>query len=264
MTEPITPLATAAGPVTQLIQVQYDPSSLTLTVSRPLVLIYPGDTVVWSFLGIPEGWTPWIEFRRVGNEAFVGPLTGLTQAEGAIWGLCRTSDWTGTDPVSFEYRATMQRGFATGWDTEGSIVWSKSVRLVVQPNQSGAEIAYTVAPGSEPQQLLVLPEEIQILRDGDVMVWQFPSDLAEGGLDAWRPRIKFRRYEGTGTVPNQQLGPFAALSILPGSIRGTGNNGVTGLYFFEVALVSVSTGEIGWLSSGDPVIDNRNGVDIPD
>jgi len=262
MAEPNTSLAVAAGPVTQLIQVQYDSSSLTLTVSRPLVVLNPGDTVVWSFLGIPEGWTPWIEFRRVGNESFVGPLSGLTQAPGAIWGLCRTSGWTGTDPVSFEYRATMQRGFATGWDTEGSMVWSKPVHLEVQPNQSGQEITYTVAQGPESRQLLVQPQEIQVLKEGDVIVWQFPSDLSEG-TDAWRPRIKFHRYEGAGTMPNQQLGPFASLTILPGQIRGTGNSGVNGLYFFEVALVSVSTGEIGWLSSGDPVIDNRGGVIIP-
>ena len=64
----------------------------------------------------------------------------------------------------------------------------------------------------------------------------------------------------TNLALNEQLGPFGALTVLPGRLRGTGNSGVDGLYFFEVALVSVSTGQIGWLSSGDPVIDNRGGA----
>lgn len=249
------------GSVTHLVQVQYDPATLTLAVSIPQLYLNPGDTVVWSFLDIPEGWTPWIEFRRAGDNAFVGPLSGLTQTAGGIWGVCRASGWTGTAPIPFEYRAMIQKGFAAGWDTEGSLVWSTPVRLDVLPAAVGQELAYEVTTG-ENDALIVQPL-LLTQGPGDVIVWQFPTDLT-GGADAWRPRIKFHRYEGSGTVSNQQLGPFSALTVLPGKIRGTGNNGVAGLYFFEVALVSVTTGEIGWLSSGDPVVDNRGGVSTPD
>jgi hypothetical protein len=48
--------------------------------------------------------------------------------------------------------------------------------------------------------------QLRTLNPGDVIEWYFPVDL-EGGVEAWRPRIKFHRYEGTSTVPNQQLGP---------------------------------------------------------
>ncbi|HYU32103.1 MAG TPA: hypothetical protein VEW48_08060 [Thermoanaerobaculia bacterium] len=260
MSDPITTPATGPGAVTHLIQVQYDPSTLSLAVSYPSMSLNPGDTVVWNFLGIPAGWTPWIEFRRSGNNAFVGPLSGLTQATGGIWGVCRSSGWTGTEPIPFEYRAVVQTGFAAGWDTEGSMVWSAPAHLEVQPTAIGEELSYEVSLGTGTSLDIEPPH--QILGPGDAIVLQFPSDLPNG-VDAWRPRIKFHLYEGEGTVPNLQLGPFAALTILPGQIRGMGNNRVNGLYHFEVALVSVSTGEIGWMSSGDPVIDNRGGVVAP-
>ncbi len=247
------------GSVTHLIEVQCDPSTLTMTVSLPRISLNPGDTVVWSFLGIPEGWTPWIEFRRSGDNSFVGPLGGLTQTPGGIWGVCRTAGWEGTAPIPFEYRAMMQRGFAAGWDTQGSLVWSSPAHLDVLPGAIGQELLYEVKVDPALSNQLIVEPQLQIQNPGDVIVWHFPSDL-DGGMEAWRPRIKFNRYEGTGVVPNQQLGPFAALTVLPGKLRGTGNSGVAGLYHFEVALVSVSTGEIGWLSSGDPVIDNRGTV----
>ena len=64
MSDPITTPATGPGAGTHLIQVQYDPSTLSLDVSLSSASINPGDTVVWNFFGIPTGWTPWIEFRR--------------------------------------------------------------------------------------------------------------------------------------------------------------------------------------------------------
>lgn len=259
MPDSLTPPESGPGSVTHLIPVQYDPSTLTLAVLLPEIYLNPGDTVVWSFQGIPQGWTPWIEFRRAGDNAFVGPLTGLTQTEGGIWGACRSTGWTGTAPIPFEYRAMMQRGFAAGWDTEGSLVWSAPAGLNVMPAAVGQEIIWPIDEGDNGT-LIVQDPLMHTLGPGDIIVWQFPTDLEDG----WRPRIKFNRYEGIGTLPNQQLGPFSALTILPGKIRGTGNNGIAGLYFFEVALVSVTTGEIGWLSSGDPVVDNRGTVVTPD
>lgn len=250
---------TGPGSVTHLIQVQYDPSSLTLTVLSPQVYLNPGDTIVWSFLGIPQGWTPWIELRRTGNSDFAGPLAGLTQTQGGIWGVCLPTGWSGTDPIPFGYRAMIQKGFAAGWDTEGSLVWSAPATLNVLPAAIGTERTFEVVAGTGSR--LEIQPLGQVLEPGDIILWQFPSTLPDGtDISQYRPRIKFYRYEGDGTVPNQQLGPFSALTIMEGKIRGTGNNGVDGVYFFEVALVSVSTGEIGWLSSGDPVVDNRGTV----
>jgi len=260
MSDPITTPATGPGAVTHLIQVQYDPSTLSLDVSRSSVSINPGDTVVWNFLGIPAGWTPWIEFRKVGDSSFVGPLDGLSQTAGGIWGVCRSTGWTGDEPVQFEYRAMMQRGFADGWDTQGSLVWSTPVKLSVRPATAGQERTFSVAVVDG---VLDIQPPGRVLEPGDTIVWQFQNP---GGMDAnaWRPRIKFNRYEGTGTVSNLQLGPFSALTVMPGELRGTGNNNANGVYFFEVALVSVATGEIGWVSSGDPAVDNRGGVSTVD
>lgn len=253
--------ATGPGPVTHLIQVQCDMATYTVTIARPRVSIKPGDMVVWSFTGLPEGWSPWIELRHGENGAFSGPLTGLTQSAGGVWGVCR-EEWTETTSVPFDYRASIQSGFGSGWSGAGSVLWSAPAVLDVLPGGIGEELVYTITLGTGDKPSLVVEPIGQVLNPGDTMVWQFPE--VPDGDGSWRPRIDFYRYEGEGSVPNRYLGPFAALAIEPGRIRGTGNNDVPGVYFFEVALVQVGTGLVGWVSSGDPVVDNRGGVSTPD
>lgn len=253
---------TGRAPITHLIQVQCDLVNHTVTVARTDVTLHPGDTVVWSFLGIPEGWTPWIQFRQATEGVpFVGPLSGLTQSAAGVWG---TAALKGTDsePTSYEYRASIQRGVGGGWGDAGTMLWSAAAQLRVLPQAQGEEIVSTVILGAEGTATLVVTPRLQTLTARDAFLLEFPTDLP-GGSGAWRPRLDFHRYEGGGEVPNRLLGPFQALTIEPGRIRGTGNNDVQGLYFFEVALVNIATGQVGWVSSDDPVVDNRGGVVAP-
>lgn len=255
---------TGRGPITHLIQVQCDLVNHTVTVTRTDVTIHPGDTVVWSFFGIPEGWTPWIQFRQATTDAtFFGPLSGLTQSAAGVWGLCTAeSGGTASEPTVYEYRASIQRGVGGGWSDAGTMLWSAAAQLRVVPQAQGEEIVSTVILGAESTATLVIEPRLQTLTASDTFLLMFPTDLP-GGPGAWRPRLDFHRYEGSGEVPNRLLGPFQALSIEPGRIRGTGNNGVEGLYFFEVALVNIATGQVEWVSSEDPVVDNRGGVVAP-
>jgi hypothetical protein len=251
---------TGRGPVTHLIQVQCDLASHTVSVTRADVVIHPGDTVVWSFIGLPEGWTPWIQFRQATVDMpFVGPLAGITQSAAGVWGICTEAPGEAT---SYEYRASIQRGVGGGWGDAGSMLWSAAVQLRVFPDVLGQEIVSTVVLGAEGTATLVITPRLQTLTASDAFILEFPKDLP-GGTGAWRPRLDFHRYEGGGEVPNRLLGPFQALTIEPGRIRGTGNNDVQGLYFFEVALVNIATGQVDWVSSDDPVVDNRGGVVAP-
>jgi hypothetical protein len=250
--------ATGRDPVTHLIQVQCDLASHTVSVARPAVTVYPGDTVVWSFSGIPEGWTPWIQFRQTTEVApFAGPLSGISQSAAGVWGLC-TAAAEGA-ATSYEYRASIQQGVGGGWGTPGSMLWSGAAQLRVPSETLGEEIVSNVILGASGTATLEISPRLQTLTAGDTFVLEFPADLP-GGAGAWRPRLDFHRYEGAGEVPNRLLGPFQALTIEPGRIRGTGNNDVPGLYFFQVALVNVATGQVDWVSSDDPVVDNRGGV----
>lgn len=257
---------TGRGPITHLIQVQCDLVNHTVTVARTTVTVHPGDTVVWSFLGLPEGWTPWIQFRQTMEDVtFVGPLSGLTQSAAGVWGLCTAgSGGTASEPTVYEYRASIQRGVGGGWGDAGTMLWSAAAQLQVVPQAQGEEIVSTVTvmQGAEGTATLVIEPRLQTLTASDTFLLMFPTDLP-GGAGAWRPRLDFHRYEGGGEVPNRLLGPFQALTIEPGRIRGTGNNDVQGLYFFEVALVNIATGQVGWVSSDDPVVDNRGGVVAP-
>lgn len=256
---------TGRGPITHLIQVQCDLVNHTVTVARTDVTIHPGDTVVWSFIGLPEGWTPWIQFRQTTVDApFVGPLSGLTQSATGVWGVCTASSaGPASETTTYEYRASIQRGVGGGWGDPGTMLWSGAAQLRVFPDALGQEIVSTVVLGAEGTATLVITPRLQTLTARDAFILEFPTDLP-GGSGAWRPRLDFHRYEGRGEVPNRLLGPFQALTIEPGRIRGTGNNDVEGLYFFEVALVNIATGQVGWVSSDDPVVDNRGGVSTPD
>jgi hypothetical protein len=45
-----------------------------------------------------------------------------------------------------------------------------------------------------------------------------------------------------------------------GRVTGLGNSGVTGHYHFAVSVISVSSGEVRWVNSSDPVIDNQGPI----
>ena len=258
MAEPVRDTA-PAGFVTHVIPVSFDDTTHSLIVARELAFIKPGDTVVWTFGGAPSGFAPWIQFRpnQVDGSPF-GPLDSLHQTHSAVWGVCRPDHPKG----SFTYRAVLQKGHLRTWEDDGSSLWSRNNDLAVTSPTSGVERVFTVTPDTSTStpKLAVSPEFLE-LKDGDTMVWSFEN--IPPGASGWLPRVTFFRYDGEELMSNLQLGPFTSLITDATQVRGTGNNDKKGLYFFEVALVSATTGEVSWVSSGDPVVDNRDGVDIP-
>jgi plastocyanin len=248
------------GPIDHLVQVHCDPATHTVTIACPRVTVRPGDRVIWSFSGIQEGWSPWIQIRRDGEGAsFLGPFRSLSQSAGGVWGPCRLDQAAGT----FSYRAAIQKGVGMGWDTESSVLFSRSADIEVAPPATGHRRSFEVrvAGDGADHKLLVTPDLVT-LEPADTLEWTFHGIPGEPG--SWRPRVDFVRYTGeAGPVPNLLLGPFNSLTYEADSVRGTGNNSLDGTYFFEVTLVSAVSGEVLWFSSGDPAVDNRGTVGDP-
>jgi hypothetical protein len=244
--------AQPTGPIDHLIPVEYDAASSTLTLSLQKVGIKPGDRVIWEFHRLPGGWTPWIEFRP--DQSFLGPLEDLTQSANAVWGVCR-ADQPASDGLP--YRALARRGTGTGWETGSAAIYSSAGSLVIGPAETGTARQFTITQQGD--SLSVSPEGVDIWA-GDTVDWVFEGD---SGLEAWRPLVVFHQYDGDGQVVDLYLGPFTSLTTSAAQVRGMGNNYVKGTYYFQVSMVRVRDGEILWISSPDPAIDNRGGVVDP-
>lgn len=242
-----------AGPVNHVLPVVFNEAALSLTCVRAAVSVKAGDSVIWTFFGIPAGYAPAVQFRpgEAGGSPF-GPLESLCQTEAAVWGTCRSDQ----APATFAYRAVLQKGHLRS-DSDGSSLWSSTAGLIIVPSGTGEQKTFTVSPGS-PGKLNVVPQ-LHEMKGADTVTWIF-ENLPPG---SWLPRVTFFRHVGEGEPPNTQLGPFTSLITEAAQVRGTGNTDVKGAYFHEVALLSATTGEVSWVSS-DPVIDNRGTVIGPD
>jgi hypothetical protein len=242
---------TPAGPVQHLITVHCDFTGSTLELNLPAVAIKPGDGVVWQFFGIPDQWNPWIELSP--GTHFLGPFVELTQSGAAVWGTCKEDPGTGP----FVYRATVQKGQGTAWDTGAAAIHSAAGTLVLDSGGATSH-QFTVTQGDGV--LDITPSGV-IIEAGDTVEWVF-QDIQED-RETWRPTVEFHHYDGKGAVSDLYLGPFTSLTTGTDRVRGMGNNHVAGSYYFQVSVVRLSDGAILWISSKDPVIDNRGIVIDP-
>jgi len=242
-----------------LVRVLVDPGALALTIQHPDLRIRPGDRVIWGFTGVPDGWVAWIELRQQpgSTTGFLGPFATLAQIDGGVWGAVATDAQAG----SFTYRACIQKGVGLDWQADMATVCSPQATIAVHTQPAPAPAVFTVSPQEgEPGKIRVSPE-LQSLISGQAVLWKLEG--FSGNVSEWRPRIDFGRYDGGGTVPVRALGPFTCLMSGQSQVTGLGNSGVTGSYHFLVSLISVASGEVIWVTSGDPAIDNRGPVGDP-
>jgi hypothetical protein len=241
-----------AGPVEHIIPVECDIASMTLKVGVPAMGIKTGDRVLWQFFGLPSAeWSPGIEFLQ----SFLGPFTDLSQSGAAVWGTCGPLLALGSEP--FIYRAVIRKGRGTARESGGATISSGTARLTL--DSPGKVRHFTVTQSSTGTELSVSPLGVE-LNANDTVEWKFNI---QSGPDPWRPQVSFHRYDGSGQPANLSLGPFTSLTIGLDRILGTGNNEVTGVYFFQASILRVSDGSIISVSSHDPAIDNRGEVGDP-
>lgn len=243
------------GPINHLIRVESDLGSSTLIIAQPSVVIKPGDRVIWEFSGIPDGWVPWIEFRP--DSDFFGPLADLTQSAATVWGTCRAEP--SLVGQGFAYRASIQKGWGTGWENGTATIHSNAAGLTIASAETGAVQRFTVT--REGDSLSVSPVGV-IIQPGDAVEWIF-ENVADDAEGPWHPLVVFRRYDGSGEVSNLYLGPHTSLTTQGDRVQGMGNNRVSGTYYFQASAIRISDGQALWISSGDPAIDNRGGAADP-
>jgi hypothetical protein len=239
-----------------LIPVRYDATDHSLTILHPNLSLRPGDRAIWAFEGVPADWTPWIQFKPGDPQAgFLGPFASLAQIEGGISGHCRAD--LAELPATYTYRICIQKGVGLDWQATTAAICSQQATILVHEREQKRQQSLTFTVRSAGEGKLVVEPLGLPLQSGDTVEWIFdvPGDPA-----LWRPRINFGRYTGTGTVPNQLLGPFTCLVYETGKVTGLGNSGVQGTYFFEVSLISLATGAVEWIGSDDPAIDNMGPI----
>lgn len=238
-----------------LVPVFVDSDELSLTIEHPDLRIRPGDRVIWDFVGLLDGWAAWIEIKaQAGSTSFLGPFETLAQIDGGVWGAAAADAQQG----SFTYRACIQKGVGLDWETDMATLCSPQATLTVHTEPVPDTAIFTVSPAEgEVGKLEVSPETLDLV-SGQAVAWRFEG--FSGDASAWRPRIDFGLYEGDGTVPVRGLGPFTCLLFTQSQVTGLGNSGVTGSYHFQVSLLSAVSGEVLWINSGDPAIDNQGPI----
>lgn len=249
-------MATDTPPLLHTVDVHCSPAEGSVRVENPRFAIKPGDRVFWNFLGVPAGWVAWIAFVE-GEPGFLGPFESLTQGVRGLLGIAKAEL-----PVrSFSYRVLIQKGVGLGEDVGTATLTSPVSLLNVAPPGWGELRSFDVRTvekdGKTTLEVLPLGHRFE---PGDWVEWLFDLSLLQG---PWRPRISFKRYLGDDTVPNLLLGPFTSVAYGTDRVVGMGNNRVPGLYFFEVSVISTLNGEVRWVSSGDPALDNRGAVGDP-
>jgi hypothetical protein len=250
-------MATDSG-LEYLIPVLFDPVEHSLTIRYPDLRVRPGDRVIWDFENIPDGWTPWIQFKPEGGPRdFLGPFASLSQIEAGLWAAVAAD----APQAEFVYRATIQKGLGLDWQIQTSVLSSRQAAITVHGEPEIPRARFRVSPLEGAEGKLKVEPESQPLQSGQSVIWDFEGFSVDPEVRAqWRPRIDFGRYEGGGEVPNQALGPFTCLRYEVARVTGFGNSGVAGSYHFEVSLISIATGEVRWVNSGDPAIDNKGPI----
>ena len=94
------------------------------------------------------------------------------------------------------------------------------------------------------------------LRTGETVEWIFdvPGD-PELLASAHQLRPLYGDRRGAEPTPRPHLP-----ALRTGQSDGLGNSGVPETYFFEVSLISLATGQVEWIGSGDPAIDNMGPI----
>ncbi len=244
------------GPVTHMFEVDVDLERFDIQVAEPDFVVQPGDTVVWQFRGLPKDWTPWISMDEAGPVGSViepfGPFASISQAASTVLAVVRAD--LDTDQTC-SYRAAVQRGLAVPGTVLAQLV-SQPASVTVSKESPGCQWVFEVTLDRDAGTLNVQPDQI-VRKPGDTVLFDFSHVPDEG--DLLRPRVSFKHYTGGGTPPNTFFGPFSSLvtTAEPRTILGQGNSMVAGNYSFEVAMIAKASGEVRWVASVDPAVDNE-------
>ena len=256
------------------VVVRYHEKSLTVggTASTPITLD-EGDSVQWTFLGIPNHCVPQISFELPGNlslddvqDMALGPFTSLVQRRSQVLGQGNTGRASDSS-VSYRYRAQV-------FMPDGTLLARSSVECLVN------QVRHPEFPTEIDVQLerqgkawaLVISTDSCKLRPNGVVTWNFfvPNDFA---TIPWIPEIRFKPH--CNLPLNHFFGPFLNLSVASVSphtnprkngrvmkVIGSGNSGHAGSFSYAAAIVAAACSGRLVVTSEDPAVDNSGVLTI--
>lgn len=239
------------------IDVNFNPHSLELEFSTEHMPILAGSNLLLRFNDLPSGWSPMVEFRNENGRIVVseGPFEQVVVGRNQILAVNARSDID-----RFQTRALIQRGFGIHSESDASVIFTHWVPFKLG-RDSEEERLVTVQVAEGENGLTVHPQHIAI-RGGMRVRWDFSAVAGKHH----QPMVAYGRpfLEEKPVDAQEFFGPHENFVYRSSTlVEGNGNNGIKGVYRYEVYLVDIRTRAIVIRSSADPRTDNEGDVIQP-
>lgn len=239
------------------IDVNFNSLSLELEFAVEHIPILAGSNVLLRFNGLPEGWSPMAEFLDKGGHITVSgvPFEQVVVGRNQILAVNAHSD-----AGNFQVRALIQRGFGIHSESDTSVIFTRWVPLKLNRDTEEEQLV-TVQVTEGENGLTVHPHNIAI-RGGMRVRWDFSAVAGKHH----QPMVAYGRpfLEEDPVDPQEFFGPHENFSYRGNTlVEGSGNNGIKGVYRYEVYLIDVRSRSVVVRSSADPRTDNEGDVMDP-
>lgn len=237
-----------------IVEVKFNSQSLALEVSVDSLSILRGSNLLLRFRNLPAGWSPLAEFRNGDSNVIMtdGPFEQVIVGRDQVLAVSACEDFP-----EFQFRALIQRGFGIHSQYDAAVIYAKWLPVVV-----GSD--------SEEDQLI----KIQITEDNGHLMVDKPNIAIRGGMrvqwdfsavaeDHHQPLVAYGRplLEDEPGDSQEFFGPHESFVYRGNTlVEGNGNNGVKGIYRYEVYLLDIRTRAIAVWSSMDPQTDNEGDI----
>ncbi|MEM8961840.1 MAG: hypothetical protein AAGD38_10190 [Acidobacteriota bacterium] len=269
----------------------FDPTTASLETRLPEVALPPGRPVRWRFRGraadgsatpLPAGWLPMLAFDHsdLSTTSALGPFASLlhvaaTDADGGV-SIDVLGEWPETIAPGLTpptYFAGLLRGVGFGGDKGMSALTTRRLTLFLGPDREPVptpppacgkhRVDLTVRHDPErPSRLTIEPDEPMRIFTDSVVSWHFATDLP-----LLYPMILFYHFEDwqeeagavqfDGDRPNRYYEPCRRMRITSNRIDAWDFKPDRRHCFYEAAVLTSGQLSVGFLSTGDPQLDNE-------
>lgn len=233
------------------LTLSFNRQSLELEIPVEVMAVLEGSNLLLRFNNLPSGWSPMVEFRNGGGDIIMadGPFEQVIVGRDQVLAINARSDID-----QFQFRALIQRGFGIHSHSDTAVMFTKW-------------LPFKLSSESEEERLV----KIRVLPDGDDLTVDRPHVTIRGGMrvqwdfsevaqDNHQPMVVYGKplVEQQPVDSQEFFGPHESFVYRSNtSVEGNGNNGIKGIYRYEVYLLDIRTRAIAVRSSADPQTDNE-------
>ncbi|MFC6632318.1 hypothetical protein [Microbulbifer taiwanensis] len=238
------------------LTLNFNSQTLELEVPVEVMSVLKGSNLLLRFNNLPTGWSPMVEFRNGGGDIIMadGPFEQMIVGRNQVLAVNARSDID-----QFHFRALIQRGFGIHSHSDTAVMFTRW-------------LPFKLNSDSQQERLL----KIRVLPDGDGLTVDKPQVTIRGGMrvqwdfsevaqDNHQPMVAYGKpmLEQQPADNQQFFGPHESFVYRGNtSVEGNGNNGIKGIYRYEVYLLDIRTRAIVVKSSADPQTDNEGDVSL--